>query len=110
MITITAFAFGSGTSRSLASSTMPSVPSEPTMILARFTGFAGSRKLVQVVAAHVAQDLRVAAVDLVGVLAGEAEHGAITGGFQRVAGRHLARAEFRGSERRCASDSATTFS
>ena len=41
-ITITALAFGSGTRRSFASSTMPSVPSEPTMIFARFTGFVGS--------------------------------------------------------------------
>ena len=33
MITITAFAFGSGTRRSLASSTTPKVPSEPTIFL-----------------------------------------------------------------------------
>ena len=34
-----ALALGSGTSRNFASSTIPSVPSEPTIILARFTGF-----------------------------------------------------------------------
>ena len=36
------FGLGQRHQRSLASSTMPSVPSEPTMIFARFTGFAGS--------------------------------------------------------------------
>ena len=60
-ITSTAFAAGSGTRLILASTTTPSVPSEPTMSFARLNGLSRCRsdELVQVVAADPAQHFRV---------------------------------------------------
>ena len=63
----TALAFGSGTRLTFASSTTPSVPSEPTSSRARLNGARRVDELVEVVAADAAQHLREAALDLVGV-------------------------------------------
>ena len=60
--------FGSGTRLSLASSTTPSVPSEPTIILARLNGFRRIEELVEVVTAYATQNFREAALDFVGAL------------------------------------------
>ena len=79
-------AVGSGTRLILASTTIPSVPSEPTMSFARLNGSTVLDELVQVVAADPAKHLRIPAFDLARALAGKPSHFPIAGGFKRLAG------------------------
>ena len=87
-IASTALAFGSGTRLSFAASTTPSVPSEPTISLARLNGRSAFDELVEVVAADPAQDLREPPLDLVarGVRASSRDR-AVARAFEAVAAR-----------------------
>ena len=80
----TAFAFGSGTSATFASTTMPSVPSEPTISLVEIERRVAIDEGIEVVAADAAQHLGISRRDLVGMRRGELPHLAIAGAFERV--------------------------
>jgi hypothetical protein len=80
-ITITALAFGSGTSRSLASRTIPSVPSAHHHF-GEIHRLGRAGELVQVVSAHTPQHLRIATLDLRGVFGREAQDHPVTGRFE----------------------------
>ena len=82
----TALARGSGTRLSFASTTRPSVPSEPTISLARLNGLERSDELVEVVTADAPEHLWKAALDFRRAVARNLLDRAVAAGLERLAG------------------------